>query len=82
MIGAGNPSLTHQALATEPSVAVLLPCNVVVRAHHGHSPPGIPHEGIGLSGRRDEWRATPMTRTSSNAGSGASRAKSGAYNAW
>ncbi|HET6966152.1 MAG TPA: DUF302 domain-containing protein [Acidimicrobiales bacterium] len=36
IIGACNPSLAHQALSIEPSVAVLLPCNVVVRARDGH----------------------------------------------
>lgn len=36
IIGACNPSLAHKALSVEPSVAVLLPCNVVVRARDGH----------------------------------------------
>lgn len=36
IIGACNPSLAHQALSVEPGVAVLLPCNVVVRARDGH----------------------------------------------
>ena len=67
IIGACNPALAHQALAEEPAIGLLLPCNVVVRESDdpGTSVVAVldPVAQLGITGREDLRPVAEKVRT-------------------
>lgn len=60
ILGACRPSLAHQAMQAEPSIAAVLPCNVVVRSLDDHTTvveAFDPDAMMGLAGDSDALRA-------------------------
>ena len=55
ILGACNPPIAHQALAAEPNIGLLLPCNCIVRRADGRTVIGAVEPGalLGLTGRDD-----------------------------
>lgn len=64
ILGACRPELAHQALQADPSIAALLPCNVVVRAVDDTTTvveAFDPHAMMSLAGEADDTLRTVAT---------------------
>jgi uncharacterized protein (DUF302 family) len=61
ILGACNPPLAHRALTADPSIGLLLPCNVVVRAEDDHTVVEALDPGVMVEVTGDE-RLGPVAR--------------------
>ena len=64
ILGACNPGYAYEALRMEPSIGLLLPCNVVVRSHQGATTVEMidPQTMVDLTGNPEMPRVAAQVR--------------------